>query len=85
MRWFTTIALTVMATCAVTLLPTNSARPDNPPICEKVQVQENSGNGPNYPIKLCDDRPHSIKYLIVDGGPFPEKTTTRTTVVFWVR
>lgn len=54
-----------------------------PPVCETVTVQENSGNGPNYPIKLCGDKALPVHSLIVDGSKLPEKNTTHKVVVFW--
>jgi hypothetical protein len=53
------------------------------PVCERVQVQENSGNGPNYPITLCGNRALPINTLVVDGATLPEQSTTHTRVVFW--
>jgi len=57
-----------------------------PPVCETVQVYENSTEGPNYKIRLCGDVALPIKTLIVDGSKLPEKTETKwKPVVFWYR
>lgn len=58
-------------------------RPEVPPVCETVSVMENSGNGPNYKIKLCGNRALPIHTLIVDGATFPEKNVTYKVVTFW--
>ena len=56
---------------------------ETPPVCETVLVQENSGNGPNYHIKLCGDKALPIRFIVVDGGPLPEKNFAFTPVTFW--
>lgn len=60
------------------------ARPAEPvPVCEMVVVQENSGAGPNYRIKLCGNRELDVSALVVDGEAFPERSTTARVIVFW--
>lgn len=59
---------------------------ETPPVCEKVLVEENSTNGPNYYVTLCGDRRLPIHVIIVDGSKLPERSEIGTrphNVLFW--
>ena len=52
--------------------PVAAATADQAPHCQHAVIQENSGNGPDYHVLICDalQRSHGEGwFLIVDGGP----------------
>jgi hypothetical protein len=87
--------LALAAGAALAMPPTPHPAPtETPPVCERVLVAEESGNGPNYYVKLCGDRRLPVHLLIVDGGAFPERPLCATpplaarcdrirAIVFW--
>lgn len=50
------------------------------PICQRVIISENSGNGPTYRVQVCGDGRSVLRWpgagkrwqLIVDGGPLQD-------------
>lgn len=78
--------LSVAAICLAALGV--SAAHASTPVCQTVLVSENSGAGPNYPVKVCNDRAVFTNpgtghrwMLIVDGGALPEHSTRQVTIV----
>lgn len=69
------------ATSIASASPTETA-----PVCEHVTVQENSGNDPNYKIKLCGATALPVRTIVIDGSALPEKTeTTWQPVALWTK
>lgn len=59
------------------------------PTCQIELISENSGAGPNYPVKVCNSGgpvftrlPAGQRWvLVVDGGPLPEHNQRIATIV----
>ena len=78
------IAGAAILVAGFTGLAISGASAETAPVCENVSVQENSGNGPNYTIKLCGPSALPVKSIVIDGGPLPEKTEhTWAPVAMW--